>query len=349
MLSSLTSLLQLAPQAAAKAAAAAKGVKVPTPDALTHHGTFWMPEQANSFAHETDWMFYGILGLSAFCFFGITFAVVYFTWKYRARPGNMKAQPSILHNDGLEVTWTLIPSIIVVIIFVLGWRGYVNMATPPKNALEIKVIAQKWDWFFEYKVGPSASFTDTELHVPLDRPVRLTMTSKDVIHSFYVPAFRIKQDVVPARYTHLWFKAIRAGEYRLTCAEYCGEGHSTMKNKVVVEPPGGYELYLESKQEELDTMPPIELGKKTYQLCKPCHSTNGIRGNGPSFQGIWGTQVEMSDGSKVLVDENYIRESLMDPTAKIVKGFAPIMPTFKGTLRDKQIDGMIAFIKSLAK
>ena len=172
--------------------------------------------------------------------------------------------------------------------------------------------------------------------------------ASSVIHSFYIPSFRIKQDVVPARYTYEWFTATRPGEYRIYCAEYCGTNHSQMKTKVVVEPAGGYETYLETKLEELDTMDPVELGKtKVYPLCQGCHSTDGSARVGPSFKGIFGKEETMSDGSKVKVDENYIRESLMDPAAKIVNGYNPVMPTFKGQLRDSQIDGIIEYIKSL--
>lgn len=345
MMSSLTSFFAMQAASAAPAAAEA-GVKVPTPDAYEHTGTYWMPEQASSMAHDVDWLYYAVLALNVVCFVAITIIVVYFCWKYRARPGH-KAEPSASHNDALEITWTIIPSIIVVIIFVIGWKGYINMATPPKKALEIKVVGQKWDWFFKYKTAGGQEYTDSELHVPINQPVRLLMTSTDVLHSFFVPAFRVKQDVVPARYTHLWFKAIKPGTYRMYCAEYCGQGHSQMKTKAVVHPPGGYEKWLEEKELELMNMPPEQLGEKTYKLCAQCHSIDGSKGNGPSFKGLFGKTETLADGSTAVVDENYIRESIEDPNAKIVSGYQPIMPTFKGQLRQQQIDGLIAYIKTL--
>lgn len=320
----------------------------PSPDALEHSGTYWMPDQASTVAGGVDSMYYAILGLSIICFVAITVAVVYFVMKYRYRKGvHEKPLPSPTHNDSLEITWTIIPSIIVVIIFVLGWEGYINMATPPKQALEIKVTAQKWSWSFSHKAGVGENVSDQELHVPVNRPVRLVMTSQDVLHSFWVPAFRVKQDVVPARYTYLWFTATRPGEYRLYCTEYCGKDHSQMKTKVVVHPAGGYETYLEMKVEEDNNMPPAELGKKKYPLCEACHSIDGSARTGPSFKGLFGREETLIDGSKVMVDENYLRESILDPTAKIVQGYQPVMPTFKGQLSDKQIDGLIEYIKSL--
>jgi cytochrome c oxidase subunit II len=219
-------------------------------------GNFWMPPSGSTATDSVDWLFYGILGLSIFCFAGITISVVYFSWRYRHRKGH-SAEPSSSHNDTLEVTWTVIPSIICVIIFLLGWKGFMDLNTAPKHAYEVQVVAKKWDWSFKYPNG----WVDTNLHVPVGEPIRLVMRSTDVLHSFWVPAFRVKNDVIPNRYTKIWFEATTPGVYRLYCAEYCGTQHSNMKQLVVVHPPGGFERYMEEAEQALLDMPPVKLGE----------------------------------------------------------------------------------------
>jgi cytochrome c oxidase subunit 2 len=307
-------------------------------------GTFWMPPAASVNVDDVDWLFYGILAISIFCFVGITVVVVYFAWKYRQRPGH-KAEPSDAHNDTLEITWTIIPSIICVIIFIFGWRGFLDLNTPPKHAYEIQVVAEKWNWTFRYPNG----WTDNNLHVPVDEPVRLLMRSKDVLHSFYVPAFRVKQDVIPNRYTKLWFEANTPGVYRVYCAEYCGTEHSKMKKLAVVHPPGGFKQYLEEAEQVLLDMPPVALGKYLYETrgCAQCHTLDGTPKTGPSWKGIFGQQHTITGAGAVTVDENYVRESILEPNAKVRAGFGAVMPTFKGQLKDEQIDGLITFIKCL--
>lgn len=346
-MSPITSFLAMQTRAGTEAASAAQAAGESaasgTPD-YTYKASMWLPEQVSEHAGNVDGMFYFILGLSVFCLIGITAAVVYFTYKYRARPGH-KSEPSPSHNNPLEITWTVIPSIIVVFIFIFGWRGYLDLATPPKNALEIQVKAAKWNWLFTHYNGVE----DNVLHVPVNKPVRLIMTSQDVLHSFFIPVFRVKQDVVPKRYTQVWFKATKPGTYRLYCTEYCGLDHSLMKTVVVVHEPGGYERYLQSKYDEFMSLPPDQLGKMFYEQkgCKACHTVDGTpkAGGGPTFKGSFGSTIEMADGSSVLVDENYIRESILEPTAKVHKGFAPIMP--KLDISDSEIDALIAYIKSL--
>lgn len=357
MMSALTSLLAMADQAAeaaeqvaagaagqAAAGDAAQAATTAAADAQwSTGGTTWLPEAASVTTGGMDPLFYGLLGLSIFCFVGITTAVIYFVIKYRARPGH-KPEPSSSHNDTLEVTWTVIPSIICVFLFVFGWRGYLDLATPPKHALEIQVTAQKWSWNFTHPNGVN----DPVLHVPVDRSVRMVMKSQDVIHSFFVPAFRVKQDVLPNRYTQVWFKGTKPGVYRLYCAEYCGRDHSMMKTTVVVHERGGYEKYLADKEAMMNNLPPVELGKKVYEArCVACHTTDGTPRVGPTFKGVWGTESAFTDGSKATVDENYINESILDPQAKIRQGYPPSMPSFKGQLSDKEITGLIEYIKSL--
>ncbi len=314
---------------------------------LNHEGTIWMPKQSSVMARDVDMLFYGILGLCLFFFVAITAAVVILVIKYRDRPGH-EPEPSAAHNDILEITWTVIPSIIVVIIFVLGWKGYINLATPPRDALEIKVQGQKWVWSFGHTTEGGDAVQDSVFHVPVNRQVRLIMQSSDVLHSFFVPAFRIKQDVVPGRYTKLWFSATIPGTYRMYCAEYCGRDHSLMKSKVIVHPPGGYERYLAAEAEKQNNLPPAELGAKVYKArCIGCHTTDGTRHTGPTFRGLMGKTEPLEGGRTALVDRNYILKSIVDPRADIVLGYPPSMPTFKGQLSQRQLDGLVEFIKTL--
>ncbi|MEX1310786.1 MAG: cytochrome c oxidase subunit II, partial [Candidatus Sulfomarinibacteraceae bacterium] len=202
--------------------------------------SFWMPPQVSTVAQGVDWLFNFILAISVFFFLLIVVAMVIFVIKYRHREGQ-GAEESPSHNMALELTWTVIPLILVVVIFVFGFKGYLDMSTPPSNAYEILVEGQKWNWSFTYPNG----YIDSNLHVPVDRPIRLVMSSQDVIHSLYIPAFRVKMDVVPGRYAKAWFEATEPGEYDLFCAEYCGTSHSDMIAHVVVHPVGEFETWLE--------------------------------------------------------------------------------------------------------
>ncbi|HET6611581.1 MAG TPA: c-type cytochrome, partial [Kofleriaceae bacterium] len=233
----------------------------------------------------------------------------------------------------------------VVFIFVFGWQGYMHLKATPAHAHEIYVEAHQWKWGFRYENG----YEDDVLHVPVNEPVRLVMKSSDVLHSFFVPAFRVKQDVIPGRYTDIWFEATEAGTYRLYCAEYCGTDHSQMKTFVKVHEAGGFEKYLDEGLAKMMNLPPVELGKLLYEKkgCKQCHSIDGSSGKGPTWKGIFGQTHTMTDGSQVLVDENYIRESILNSTAKVRSGFNPIMPVFQGKINDRGVQGLIAYIKSL--
>jgi cytochrome c oxidase subunit 2 len=314
-------------------------------------GNFWMPKAVNLTADDSDLMYYAVLGLSIFFFFGIAGAIVYFVLKYRHRPGH-KPEPSPAHNDALEITWTVIPTIICVFLFYYGWNTYVRVVTPPTKAVEINVLAWRWNWQFTHSNGVQ----DSDLHVPVNTPVRLVMTSKDVLHSFYAPVMRVKQDIIPRRYTYAWFFPTKPGTYRLTCAEYCGTNHSQMgitnegrRAVLVVHEPGGYERYLSDKAALSLTMNPVDLGKMLYEKkgCNACHTVDGSARVGPTFFHDFGTMVPLSDGTQVKMDENYIRESVMYPQAKARPGYPPSMPSFEGQLKDKEIEGIIAYIKSL--
>ncbi len=319
----------------------------------------WMPAKASDkTSNHVDWWFYAITGLSIFCFVTITIAVVYLSWRYRHRPGHT-AEPSPAHDNFLEVVWTIIPAIICVFIFIGGWKGYLNMTTAPGDALEVQVVGMKWNWNFTYAVGQE-SISRPELHVPVNRAVKLNMRSEDVLHSFFVPSFRAKQDVIPNRYSYLWFQADKPGVYRVYCAEYCGDSHFDMKTKVVVHKPGGFEAWLNAEyskdQVDCNTFEGKERedcymaeGKKIYESkgCIGCHSLDGAASTGPTFKGMWGQSRSFTDGTSAVVDENYVRESVLDPMVKIRSGFSPVMPTFKGKLKDKDIDALNNWMKAL--
>jgi len=314
-------------------------------------GNFWMPKAVNRTADDSDLMYYAVLGLSLFFFIAITGAVIYFVVKYRHRPGH-KPEPSAAHNDALEITWTVIPTIICVFLFYYGWTTYVRVVTPPTKAVEINVLAWRWNWQFTHGNGVQ----DSDLHVPVNTPVRLVMTSKDVLHSFYAPVMRVKQDIIPRRYTYAWFFPTKPGTYRLTCAEYCGTNHSQMgitndgrRAVLVVHEPGGYERYLADKAAKSNALPPDQLGKLLYEKkgCNACHTVDGSTRVGPSWKGVFGTMVPLTDGSSVKMDENYIKESVLYPQAKSRPGFPPSMPSFEGQLKPQEIEGIIAYIKSL--
>lgn len=314
-------------------------------------GNFWMPKAVNSEAASTDNMFYAVYGLSIFFFVAITGCVVYFVIRYRHRPGH-KAEPSAAHNDAMEITWTVIPTIICVFLFYYGWRTYVRVVTPPVKAVEINVLAWRWNWQFTHANGVQ----DKDLHVPVGVPVRLVMTSKDVLHAFYAPVMRVKQDIIPRRYTYVWFKADKPGTYRLNCAEYCGTDHSQMgitaegrRAVVVVHESGKYEQYLSDLAASSLTMDPDKLGAKLYDKkgCVSCHSLDGTPRIGPSFKGLWGSKSPLEGGGSALVDENYVLESITKPQAKIHQGYPPSMPSFEGQLKPVEIEGLIAFMKTL--
>lgn len=307
-------------------------------------GSFWFPAPSSTVAGDVDSLFYFILMLSAFFFCLIVGLMLIFVIRYRRRPGYTQGSAPD-HNDTLEILWSVIPSLLLVLIFFRGFTGYLDMRTPPTDAYEIKVLAKKWSWAFQYPNG----YIDNDLHVPVNRSVKLTMSSDDVIHSVFIPAFRTKMDVVPGRYTTMWFEATRAGEFPLYCAEYCGQKHSDMLATVVVHASGEFEKWLDHASNLLATLPPAEAGKILYTRrgCVQCHTIDGTARTGPSFKGTFGTRQPLADGSTVDEDENYIRESILEPLKKVRAGFRPVMPSYKGQLKDPEIDAIIEFIKSI--
>ena len=309
--------------------------------------TFWLPVSASTVAQDVDKLWSFVFWISTFFFLLIVAMMVIFAIRYRRRAGDLdRLDTGPSHNNLLEASWIIIPTIIVFIIFIWGFRGYMRQSVVPANAIEVKVTGQKWFWSFAYPGGASAV---NELVVPVDKPIKLLMSSQDVIHSFYVPAFRVKRDVLPNRYQIAWFEAHATGEYDLFCTEYCGTSHSEMIGKVRVLPQSEYEAWLEEQSFGGEGADPAEVGRKLYtaKACMTCHTIDGTPGNGPSFLGVYGHEVEFADGSSMTADENYIRESILNPRTKIVAGFQPIMPTYQGLLKDAEIDALVAYIKSL--
>lgn len=306
---------------------------------------FILPKQSSTLAPNIDNLFWFITWINIVFFVLIAGLVFWFVYRYRRRSKD-EITPHITHNQKLEITWSVVPLIIVIIVFFWGVNGYITAQVAPANAIEIQVTGKKWVWQFEY---PDGLRTLNEFHVPLNRPVRLIMSSEDVIHSFFVPTFRIKKDVVPGRYTEEWFQATTAGVHQVFCTEYCGKGHSDMNAKIFVDDDKTYQKWLVEGDESLKTMPLPELGKLVYENrgCATCHSIDGSSGQGPTWKGIWSAAHQMQDGSQIKVDENYIRESILEPQAHIVQGYEGVMPTYKGLLRDREVLGAIEFIKGL--
>jgi cytochrome c oxidase subunit II len=266
--------------------------------------------------------------------------------KYRQRPG-YKGSPEALHNTALEITWSVVPTFIVVWIFWEGMVGYLNMQRMPKDTEDVKVTAKKWQWSFKYKNGAESD----KLYLQVGRDAKMIMRSEDVLHSFWVPSFRAKRDVVPGRYNYMWFQPTKVGVYDLFCTEYCGENHSGMNTKAEVLEKEDYEKKLVELAKEPDDI--VARGKWLYErkACKGCHyaGSDGANGPGPSYNGSWGNPVPLAVGGSVTFDENYVKESILNPIAKARKGYetASAMPSYKGQLKEDQIEAITEFIKSL--
>jgi cytochrome c oxidase subunit 2 len=304
---------------------------------------FFLPPAKSTLAPYTDSLFNFVMLASTILMVGITIAMIYFVLRYR-RKSESDVTPVITHNSKLEITWSVIPLILVLIVFGWGFKGYLFYSNAPKDAYEVHVTGQKWLWQFNYENGSKST---GELHVPANRPVKLVMSSNDVIHSFYVPAFRIKRDVVPGQYTTVWFETDEEGESVIFCTEYCGTGHSDMMGKVIAHSESDFQDWLASSAQPATDLSPAEHGAQLVKqnACLTCHSLDGTRKTGPSFKGLWGREEQMSDGSTVKADENYIRESILEPKAKVVQGYPAVMPTFQGSLNDSEINAIIEYLK----
>ncbi|MFC1757776.1 cytochrome c oxidase subunit II [Planctomycetota bacterium] len=320
-------------------------VELPPSPIAPGDATVWMPPQVTTNAASTDIPFYFIYWIGVFFFVLIVGILLFLAVRYGRRYAGEKAGKASSHNTTIELVWTFIPLILVFDMFYLGFQGYSDVSTPPADAMEIYVSGRKWSWSFTYPNG----HTDNELHVPVDKPVRLIMDSADVIHSFFIPAFRVKKDVVPGRYTHAWFECTTPGEYIALCAEYCGTDHSNMWARVIVHEEDGYEKWLAEASDPFQSRTVVEVGELMYRkyVCHTCHTNDGTRKTGPSFKGLFGRDTALTDGQSVVADENYIKESVVNPQAAVVVGFPPVMPTYKGLIKDKELNALIEYIKTL--
>jgi cytochrome c oxidase subunit 2 len=302
------------------------------------------PQSASAMASEVDRLFLFAVGIATFFSALIAILILFFAAKYRRRHAlEVGAPPG--HGRGttiLEITWSVIPLMILMVMFFWGARIFFAMARPPSNATEFYAIGKQWMWKIQH---PEGNQEINELHLPIGIPVKLTMTSEDVIHSFYVPAFRAKMDVIPGRYTTIWFLPNRVGTYHLFCAEYCGAEHSRMIGNVIVMEPHDYQAWLAGERAGART---ATSGADLFaaKACNTCHRTD-TAARAPILAGLIGRKVALADGRVIVADAQYFRESLMEPQAKVVAGYQPIMPTFKGQLTEEEIIQLLEYVRSL--
>lgn len=310
------------------------------------HAQKLMPTEGTELAAQVNNLYTFLLVLSTVASIIMIGGMIYFAIKYKRKTDNDKT-PYISHNTFLEFLWSFIPLVIFLAMFAWGWVLYHHMRQMPKDALEIHVVGKQWAWEMIYKSGVK---TSNLIVAPIDTDVKLIMTSQDVIHSFYVPSFRMKQDVVPGRYTALWFNANKLGEFHIFCTEYCGTQHSGMLGTLKVVTRAEYDAWLE-EESKVGSLPLAQRGEKLFQVkaCASCHSVaDASKKVGPSLFKKFGTSEEFNEGTAVTVDENYIRESVLTPNAKVVKGFpSNVMPSFQGQLSDVELAALVEYIKSL--
>jgi len=304
-------------------------------------GTPLFPESASTIASRVDALYFFLLAIAIFFSLLIAGLIVYFAVKFhRRQPDEVGAR---IHGSlVLELAWTAVPLLIVLVIFVWGASVFFAMARPPDETLDIYVVGKQWMWKFQHLDGQREI---NELHVPVGRAVKLIMTSEDVIHDLFVPAFRTKADVLPGRYTTIWFQPTKPGTYHLFCAEYCGTRHSGMTGRVVVMDSTEYQTWLSGGAPEGSL---AESGAKLFAslACNTCHRPDA-QGRGPVLEGLFGKSVTLQNGETVTVDESYVRESILTPAAKVAAGFQPIMPTFQGLVTEEQLLELIEYVKSL--
>ena len=293
-----------------------------------------------------DRLYYFILFLSILFFVIILVVCIYLLIKYRKTPHHQKAIKHVTHNNLLEISWTVIPLILLMAIFFWGFKDYLNMSIAPGDAREIRVTAKKWVWDFYYP--ETGLTTSSELTVPVGKPIKLIMSSVDVLHSFFIPNMRVKKDLVPNRYTTVWFEATKPGKYQIFCTEYCGDDHSNMLATLTVLSQSDYQEWVEQGDPN-KSLPLDVLGEKLYKDkgCAACHSTDGSTAIGPTWKGLYQSKRLFTNGDSELADDNYLRSSMVKPMADIVKGFQPVMPTFAGSLSDREINAIIEYIKKL--
>lgn len=309
-------------------------------------GSFWFPAQASTSAETIDFVYYFIYYICIFFFVVIGAAIVFLTLRYRRRGRDDLAGHAPGHSNTLEITWSVIPAILCVFIFYFGTVGFMDLRTSPDDATEVTVRGWKWAWEFEYPNGA----TSDVLHAVKGEPTKLLMFSDDVIHSFFVPSFRVKQDVVPGRYTSLWFEPTIAGEHQVYCTEYCGTKHSDMLATVLVhETREEYDTAMKKLANKYEGLTAAQSGELLYKAkgCNACHSLDGSKIVGPTFKGLWGKERKFVDAATAVADENYLRNSILYPQKQVVEAYPPVMPAYQGQLTDDEIGYLIEYIKSL--
>jgi len=301
----------------------------------------FVPERASSVAGEVDALFLFILVVTGIFAAGVWIALLYFAIRYRRRSPDDRP-PEIHGSLVLELTWTIVPLVLMSVMFVWGAKVFFHLNRPPDDAMTVSVVGKRWMWKLQQPTGQREI---NELHVPRGRAVKLIITSEDTIHSFFVPAFRIKKDAVPGRYNMAWFRATKTGSYHLFCSEYCGTEHSRMTGRIVVMEPDDYETWLAGGPAPES---PVAAGEKLFTElnCITCHRPDSA-GRGPVLQGIFGRPVKLASGETVVADEAYVRESITSPAAKVVAGYQPVMPTYQGQVSEEQLIALVAFIQSL--
>ncbi|WNG20509.1 cytochrome c oxidase subunit II [Cystobacter fuscus] len=320
----------------------------------------FLPEQASTFAERVDNLHIFVVTVTMLSSFAVGTAALYFFFRYRRRAPEQLTE-YVIPSVKTEFLFVSLPLIFFLTWFVIGFRDFVFVTTPPKDAMDVYVMGKQWMWKFAYPEGPNGV---NVLHVPANRPVRLLITSRDVLHSFFVPAFRIKMDAVPGRYTQTWFEATKPGTYQILCTEYCGLSHSKMLGEVVVLSPEEWDAWLkEQRRGDLanrqDALADLSLAPQPARMaeqgqkvaaevgCFKCHTVNGEPHIGPTFLGLYGRQETLQDGSAIRADEAYITQSMMDPGAHLVTGYANAMPTFQGKLTGPQTAAIVEYIKTL--
>jgi cytochrome c oxidase subunit II len=314
------------------------------PDLGAVYGT-----EASLASHDVDAVFIFITVIAGFFFILTQGLLIYFAMRYRKKKGAPEAvTPYITGNQALEVIWILIPSILLVAIFAYGLMIFVKMRTPLAGAAEIQVTASQFQWLFKYPDGRTSL---NELRLAEGKPVKLTMTSGDVLHGLFIPDYRQKQDLIPGRYTYLWLLPKKVGSFDIYCSQYCGTGHSLMRATLIVMPEPEYQAWAqgELQKQKASAQAPEGKGKAIFESsgCGGCHSIDGTPKVGPTLKGLYGSTVELADGKKVKADDEYLRESIEEPNEQVVKGYQPIMPTFRGTLKPDDIAALVVYMKTL--
>ena len=302
------------------------------------------PPSASNFSAEYDVLFYVLTGLTLFFSLIVGVAVIFFAVRYRKGSKADRSRP-LYENLFLELTWTIVPLVLGLIMFYFGTSLYIKMRTPPRNATEIFVIGKQWMWHIEHGNGVRENNT---LHVPVGQPVKLTMISQDVLHAFYIPAFRVQEHVVPGRYTQLWFTATKAGEYHLFCNMYCGTQHSEMGGKVVAMEPKEFAEWMANGGQSVAPMSMEQAGAKIYSKigCNNCHGAEDTL-HAPSLYGIYGKRRVFADGTSLIADEEYLRSSILRPYDHITQGYGQTMPVYEGQLTEEDVINLTAYIKVL--